>query len=85
MEVRLELGTTFGNYLAIGAGYEYSDYSTLDSRINDGGDYDWYYDTYYSNSSSDGEMNDHTESTLKGVSTLKLGMEFKADDNLAIR
>lgn len=81
----LSLGTTFGNYLAIGAGYEYSDYSTLDSRINDGGDYDWYYDTYYSNSSSDGEMNDHTESTLKGVSTLKLGMEFKADDNLAIR
>lgn len=81
----LSLGTTFDNYLAIGAGYEYSDYSTLDSRINDGGDYDWYYDTYYSNSSSDGEMNDHTESTLKGVSTLKLGMEFKADDNLAIR
>ena len=81
----LSLGTTFGNYLAVGAGYEYADYSTLDTRINDGDSYDWYYDTYYSSSSSDKAMNDHTENTLKGVSTLKLGLEMKPDDNLSVR
>lgn len=81
----LSAGTTFGNYLAVGAGYEYADYSSLDSRINDGDSYDWYYDTYYTNSSSDREMNRHTENTLKGVSTLKLGLELKPEDNLAIR
>lgn len=81
----LSLGTTFGNYLAVGAGYEYADYSTLDSRINDGDSYDWYYDEYYSDSSSDRAMNDHTENTLKGVSTLKLGVEMKPEDNLSVR
>lgn len=76
----LSFGTTFNNFLAIGAGYEYADYGSLDSRINTGDRYDWYYDTYYSSSSSDNNMNDHTESTLKGVSTFKIGAEVKADD-----
>ena len=30
-------------------------------------------------------MNDHTEKTLKGVSTLKLGLEYKPIDNFAVR
>lgn len=81
----LSLGTTVGNYLALGAGYEYADYSNLDSRVNTGSGYDWYYDEYWESSSSDGAMNRHTERTLKGVSTLKLGMEVKPLDNLAIR
>lgn len=79
------LGTTVGNSLAIGAGYEYSDYSSMDSRINTGGGYDWYYDSYYENSSSDNNMNRHTEYTLKGVSTVKVGLEFKPESNFAIR
>lgn len=78
-------GTTVGKFLAVGATYEYADYGTLDSRINDGESYDWYYDTYYSSSSSDDAMNRHTKSALKGVSTLKLGLEYKVDNNLAIR
>lgn len=78
----LSLGTTIGNYLAIGAGYEYADYGSLDSRINtDGGDY---YDGWDS-SSSDDAMNDHTGNTLKGVSTVKLGVEVKPDPKFAIR
>ena len=81
----LSLGTTFDNFIAVGAEYEYSDYSALDTRINDGDSYDWYYDTYYSSSSSDKAMNRHTENTLKGVSTLKLGLEMKPDDNFAVR
>lgn len=79
------LGTTFGNYLAVGAGYEYADYGNLDSRVNTGGGYDWYYDEYYESSSSDRAMNRHTEQTLKGVSTFKIGAEFKPDSKLAIR
>ena len=77
----LGLGTTVGDYLALGAEYEYADYGSTDTRINTG--YDWYYDT--ESSSSDDEMNDHTEKTLKGVSTLKLGAEYKPMKNLAIR
>ena len=30
-------------------------------------------------------MNRHTKSALKGVSTLKLGLEYKVDNNLAVR
>lgn len=76
----LSLGHTVGNYLALGASYEYADYGNTDSRINDG------YDAYgYTNSDSDIPMNRHTEQTLKGVSTVKLGAEFKPDDDIAVR
>ena len=77
----LSLGHTIGTQIALGASYEYADYGSLDSRyISD----DRYYD-YYDNTRSDDEMNLHTESTLKGVSTLKLGAEFKPTDQLALR
>ena len=81
----LSLGHTVGRNLALGATYEYADYSNIDTRVNDGGYYDWWYDEYYSTSSSDDVMNDHTEKTLKGVSTLKLGLEYKPIDNFAVR
>lgn len=78
----ISAGTTFGTFLAIGAGYEYSNYSNLDTRVNDG--YYDYYD-YIESSSSDRAMNVHTDKTLKGVSTLKLGLELKPDANMAVR
>ncbi len=81
----VSLGTTVGNYLAIGAGYEYADYGCIDSRVNTGGVYDGYYDEYWESSASDNAMNNHTENTLKGVSTLKLGVEFKPDAKLSLR
>ena len=81
----LSLGHTVGNFLALGASYEYADYSCTDSRVNDGDYYDYWYDTYYSSSSSDKAMNDHTKRTLKGVSTLKVGLEYKPVSNLALR
>lgn len=80
----ISLGTTFGNYLAVGATYEYADYGNLDSRVNTGGGYDWYGD-YYETTSSDRAMNAHTENVLKGVSTFKVGAEFKPDSKLAVR
>lgn len=81
----LSLGHTIGNYLALGASYEYADYSALDSRIIDGDGYDWWTDSYYESSSSDKEMNDATSYSLKGVSTIKLGAEYKPSPELAIR
>lgn len=88
------LGHTIGNYLAIGATYEYADYGATKTRINDGYVYDYYpyygygdygvYD-YYETSHKDDAMNNHTEETLKGVSTIKLGVEYKPIANLALR
>lgn len=82
----VSLGHTIGQTLALGAGFEYADYGSLDSRYNsDGGYYDWWTDTYYDRSESDEVMNRHTEQTLKGVSTLKVGAEFKPVPELAVR
>ena len=55
----------------------------MDNRIKDGGYYD--YDGYYETSSSDDAMNDNTQEMLKGVSTLKLGLEYKPMPMLALR
>ena len=81
----LSLGHTVGNYLALGAVYEYADYGACDMRTIDGTYYDPYYDTYSSSSSTDNNMKRHTEETLKGVHTVKLGAEFKVDKNIALR
>lgn len=81
----LSLGTTVGNWLAIGAGYEFADYSSMEPRINDGEVYDWEISSYYEASSTDQHMKRHTEKTLKGVNTLKAGVELRPDVNLAVR
>ena len=81
----ISLGHTFGNYLALGATYEYSDYGTSDIRVNDGGYYDSYWGDYYETSSSDDIMNKHMDKTLKGVSTLKLGAEYKFAQSYSLR
>lgn len=80
----VSLGHTVGNYLALGASYEYAGYSRLDTRVNDGYDVDYWGDVY-EHSSSDEPMNRHTRETLKAVSTLKIGAEAKVMPNLAVR
>ena len=80
----VSLGYTVGNYLALGASYEYADYSRLDTRVNDGYDVD-YWGEVYEHSSSDEPMNRHTRETLKAVSTFKIGAEAKVMPNLAVR
>ena len=81
----VSLGHTVSNVLALGATYEYSDYSTIDNRVIDGSYYDPWYGDVYDSSSSDDAMNSHTKSTLKGVHTLKLGAELKVLPTLALR
>lgn len=80
----LSAGTTIENCLALGAVYEYADYGSLDTRTKSGDYQDWD-GYYYSSSSSDREMNTATKLTLKGVSTLKLGAEFRPDPSIAVR
>ena len=76
----LSLGHTIGKTLALGASYEYSDYGASQNRILDG--YDAYGDE---DSYSDEPMESHTEQVLKGVSTIKVGAEYKPVPQLAMR
>ena len=77
----LSLGHTIDNFLALGASIDYSDYSSIDNRVNTSWD-SWSGDY---NSESDRDMNDHTSKTLKGVTTVKLGAELKPEPSLAVR
>ena len=78
------LGHTVGNYLALGVTYEFTDYSTSDIRVNDGGSYD-YWGNYYEETYRDESMKSNIKSVLKGVSTLKAGVEYKPISSLALR
>ena len=80
----VSLGHTVGNYLALGATYEYADYTTNDIRVNDGGEVD-YWGNYYETSSRDEAMKQSIKNSLKGVHTVKVGMEFKPEKNFAVR
>ena len=80
----ISLGHTIGNQIALGAVYEYADYGSCDMRTIDDAYYD-YYDGYHENSSSEFYMNQLTKKNLKGVSTIKLGGEFRPDKSFAIR
>ncbi len=79
------LGHTIGQNVALGLTYEYADYSSLDTRYITDSYYDDWNDSYYDNSESDKAMNMHTESTLKGVHTLKVGAEYKPIPSVALR
>lgn len=80
----VSIGHTIGKVLALGATYEYADYGSMDSRVNDGTYYD-YWGYSYDDSYSDDVMNDDMDMQLKGVSTLKLGAEYKPIPDLAVR
>lgn len=78
------LAYTVGSNLALGATYEYADYDYCDIRVNEGGYYD-YWGNYYDETSRDEAMKSNIKSVLRGVSTLKVGAEYKPVKNLALR
>ena len=78
------LGYTIGKEIALGASYEYADYSSIDNRNITGVDFNLDGSSTTA-SESDKVMNRHTEKSLCGVSTLKLGAEYKPMPELAIR
>ena len=81
----LSVGTTLADRIALGATYEYAAYNAMQTRIKDGGTYDWYYGTYYESSHNDRAMNNHTEDALKGQHTLKLGAEARITNHFSLR
>ena len=76
----LSMGTTIGTQLALGAGYEFSDWSASQNRIIDGYDY---YDN--AETSKDVNMKQNTERSLKSVSTFKVGAEYKPVPEVTFR
>lgn len=65
------LGYTVGNYLALGAEYEYEDYSSMKFKYREG-DMMW-------------EETNQVKGNLKGVHTLRLGAEWKPVSAFALR
>lgn len=70
----ISLGHTVGRQFAIGAEYEYMDYSTCKYYTDS-----WSDDSYFRN------INSFTKSMLKAQHTLKLGIEFKPVDEFSVR
>lgn len=81
----LSAGHTIGNQLALGAVYEYADYASCDMRTIDGYSYDYWTESSYDNSSSEVVMKRQIEKSLKGVSTLKVGIELKPTPQFSLR
>ena len=67
----VSLGHTFSNIVAVGATYEYAKYSSINTADE--------------HSNDDRAVNYNTEESLKGVHTLKLGVEVKPVPDVAIR
>ena len=67
----LSLGHTIGTSVALGAEYEYTDYSSSELRYDDG------YEM--------GEENDWIDEDLKGVHTFRIGAEVKLIPEFSLR
>ena len=79
----ISAGQTFGPLLALGATFEFADYSSMDTRYNTGRVYDGW--GAYEDSESDDVMNRHTEETLQGVATVKVGAELRPVPTMSVR
>ncbi len=73
-KLNASLGHTIGNFLAIGAEYEYSDYGSSRYTAINHSDKDYFRG-----------VNEHVKKTLKGQHTLKLGVEYKPVEPFSIR
>lgn len=74
----LSLGHTIGKTVALGAEYEFADFSTCHYDVR-GGDYNTSNKDYYR------AINDFMKDNLRAQHTLKLGVEWKPATNFAIR
>lgn len=81
----LSVGHTIGSELALGASVDYADYRFTNSRIDDFGYDDYYYDGADDGTHSDSEMNHNTKGVMKGTFTFKLGGEYKFTPEVALR
>ncbi len=79
------VGTTIGREWALGASYEFADYTSLDLRAITSRNYNYWNDSYVNRSKTDHEMKKLTNRNLRGVHTLKCGVEFRADEMISLR
>ena len=77
----ISAGGTIGNFLALDAEYEYSDYSSASLSYDDVYE-EW---SWGGNQTKDRELNREASKYLKGVSTVRLGAEAKLDYGLSLR
>ena len=77
----ISAGGTIGNFLALDAEYEYSDYSSASLSYDDSYD-EW---GWGGNQTKDRELNREASKYLKGVSIVRLGAEAKLDYGLSLR
>lgn len=80
---RVSMGSTVDRYFAWGVEYEYANYGKNHMSYSD-----YEYDSWgggYHRRTSDKAMNDLNKNTLRGQHTVKMGFEFNATDNLALR
>lgn len=77
----ISAGGTIGDFLALDAEYEYSDYSSASLSYDDVYD-EW---SWGGNQTKDRELNREASKYLKGVSTVRLGAEAKLDYGLSLR
>jgi len=73
----LSLGHTINNMVALGATYEYADYSSTRNKI--------VFDQDHTIYDRDYDMDQNTKDCLRGVSTVKLGVEVKPVPEVALR
>lgn len=76
---RTFMGSTIGNKFAWDIDYEYANYATMTQH---------YYGNFYTNvygGTKDLDMVDHTHQTLKGVHTVRAGVEYRPISPLAFR
>ncbi|MCD8318781.1 MAG: hypothetical protein LUC45_08110 [Paraprevotella sp.] len=83
-KARISLGHTIGKYLAIGAEYEYANYSKTKQGYEDWAYDDWGYG-YSNGGTKDPSMNAINKATLKGVHSFKFGFELNLTDQIAFR
>ena len=74
------MATTVGNYLALNAEYEYSNYSSAQVRYPS---YDSYY--YYTGGEKDRALSDEAKRFMNGVSTVRLGAELRVAKGAYVR
>lgn len=70
-KINLSMGHTIGTFLALGAEYEYTDYSSAELRFDDGFEME--------------EENDMIDEDLRGVHTFRVGAEVKLVPEFSLR
>lgn len=80
-KVGVSMGNTFFNRLAVGAEYEFADYSSCSVSYDD----DYWDDWDWGHQNKDRELNKQLDNHLKGTHTLKFGAELMVTPNFYLR